>query len=61
MELNEKVIWYRVTDLKFYTDKDIRVRLEAAYQNQAALVIKIIRLRDLLQEPVAMLKLDIEN
>jgi len=61
VELYEKAVWDAVTELKFYTDNGMGGRVETAYKNQEAVTIKTVRLRDFLQEPIAMLKMDIEG
>lgn len=61
VELHERAVWDSVTELKFYTDKGMGGRVETAFENQQAVIISTVRLRDLLQEPIAMLKMDIEG
>lgn len=61
VELHERAVWDAITELKFYTDNGMGGRVETAYKNQEAVTIKTVRLRDLLKEPVAMLKIDIEG
>lgn len=61
VELNEKAVWNSVTELEFYTDHGMGGRVSAAYKDQEPVVIKTVRLRDFLQEPVSLLKIDIEG
>lgn len=61
VELHEKAVWDVVTELQFFTDKGMGGRVESAYKDQEAVTIKTVRLSDFLQEPVAMLKIDIEG
>jgi FkbM family methyltransferase len=61
VELHEVAVWDRVTEMKFYTDKGMGGRVENAFENQEAVIIQTVRLRDFLKEPVALLKIDIEG
>jgi FkbM family methyltransferase len=61
VELFKKAVWIESTELKFYTDKGLGGRVGKEYINQNPKMIKSVRLRDFLNRPIDMLKIDIEG
>lgn len=61
VELFKKAVWTEETELSFYTDSGLGGRIGIEYVNQTPTKIKSVRLRDLLNQPIAMLKIDIEG
>ena len=61
VELHKKAIWIEEKELSFYTDNGLGGRIGVEYNNQKPTKIKSVRLRDFLNQPIAMLKIDIEG
>lgn len=61
VELYKKAVWTEETELEFYTDKGLGGRIGKEYENQTPKIIKSIRLKDFLNMPIDMLKIDIEG
>jgi FkbM family methyltransferase len=61
VELHKKAVWIEETELIFYTDNGLGGRIGMEYKNQVPKVVKAIRLRNLLNKPIDMLKMDIEG
>jgi FkbM family methyltransferase len=61
VELHKKGVWTEETELSFYTDNGLGGRTGIEYNNQIPTKIKTVRLKDFLNEPIAMLKIDIEG
>ena len=61
VELFKKAVWTEESELSFYTDSGLGGRIGIEYGNQIPAKIKSVRLRDFLNQPIAMLKIDIEG
>jgi FkbM family methyltransferase len=61
VELFKKAIWIEESELKFYTDNGLGGRVGVEYENQTPKIIKSVRLKDFLNRPIDMLKMDIEG
>lgn len=61
VELHKKAVWREETELTFYTDNGLGGRIGKEYNNQTPKIIKAIRLRNFLNRPINMLKIDIEG
>lgn len=61
IELHKKGVWTEETELSFYTDNGLGGRIGIEYNNQIPSKIKTVRLKDYLNESIAMLKIDIEG
>jgi len=61
VELYKKAVWKEETELRFYTDNGLGGRIGIEYNNQTPQIIKAIRLRNFLNRPIEMLKIDIEG
>lgn len=61
VELFKKAVWTEESELKFYTDNGLGGRVGVEYENQMPKIIKSVRLKDFLNRPIDMLKIDIEG
>lgn len=61
IELHKKAVWTEESELKFFTDNGLGGRIGKEYENQTPKIIKSIRLKDVLNRPIDMLKIDIEG
>jgi FkbM family methyltransferase len=61
VDLHKKAIWIEETELMFYTDNGLGGRIGKEYKNQIPKSIKSVRLRNFLNRPIDMLKIDIEG
>lgn len=61
VELFKKAVWIEEAELKFYTDNGLGGRVGVEYENQLPKIIKSVRLKDFLNRPIDMLKIDIEG
>jgi FkbM family methyltransferase len=61
VELHKKAVWIEETELSFYTDNGLGGRIGMEYKDQNASKIKTVRLKEFLNQPIAMLKIDIEG
>lgn len=61
VELFRKAVWTKEVELSFYTDNGLGGRVGIEYNNQTPTKIKSVRLRDFLDQPIDMLKIDIEG
>lgn len=61
IDLHKKAIWIEETELMFYTDNGLGGRINKEYKNQIPKSIKSVRLRNFLNRPIDMLKIDIEG
>lgn len=61
IEVHKKAIWTEESELKFYTDNGLGGRVGVEYENQIPKIIKSVRLKDFLNRPIDMLKIDIEG
>lgn len=61
VELFKKAVWTEEAELEFYTDNGLGGRIRKEYENQIPKIIKAIRLKDFLNKPIDMLKIDIEG
>lgn len=61
VNLFKKAVWTEETELKFYTDNGLGGRVEKKYNSCTPKIIKSVRLRDFLNKPIEMLKIDIEG
>ena len=59
--LHKKAVWTSETVLPFYTDNGMGGSVENRYQEQQPTLVNTVRLADFLQQPVDLLKLDIEG
>jgi FkbM family methyltransferase len=59
--LLKKAVWNEETELKFYTDNGLGGRVGKKYKSNSPINIKAVRLRDFLDKPIEMLKIDIEG
>nr|WP_321233417.1 FkbM family methyltransferase [uncultured Psychroserpens sp.] len=59
--LYENAVWNVTEELTFFTDNGMGGRIGVEYENQSPIKIKALRLRDFLDQPVDMLKIDIEG
>lgn len=59
--LYENAVWNATEELTFFTDNGMGGRVGTAYENQTPVKINALRLRDFLDQPVDMLKIDIEG
>lgn len=59
--LQKKAVWNEETELTFFTDSGLGGRIGMEYENQAPKIIKAIRLKDYISQPIDMLKIDIEG
>jgi FkbM family methyltransferase len=59
--LHQKAVWTSETTLQFFTDKGMGGSVENVYKNQKPVEVATVRLADFLQQPVDLLKLDIEG
>jgi FkbM family methyltransferase len=61
VEIFKKAVWTEESELKFYTDNGLGGRVGVEYENQIPKIIKSVRLKDFLNRPIDMLKIDIEG
>lgn len=61
VELHKKAVWNEETELTFYTDNGLGGRIGMEYDNQVPKIVKAISLRNFLEKPIDMLKMDIEG
>lgn len=61
VEVFKKAVWTGETELEFYTDNGLGGRVGKEYVNQTPRIIKALRLRNFLNKPIEMLKIDIEG
>jgi FkbM family methyltransferase len=61
IDLHKKAIWIEETELMFYTDNGLGGRINKEFKNQIPKSIKSVRLRNFLNRPIDMLKIDIEG
>lgn len=61
LKLYKKAVWMEETELKFYTDNGLGGRVEKDFENSIPKIIKSVRLKDFLDKPIEMLKIDIEG
>lgn len=61
VELFKKAVWTEESELKFYTDNGLGGRVGVEYENQIPKIIKSVRLKDFLNRPIDMLKIDVEG
>ncbi|MEY8848348.1 FkbM family methyltransferase [Psychroserpens sp. XS_ASV72] len=59
--LYKNAVWKSDEELTFYTDSGMGGRVGVSYDNQEPVKIKALRLRTFLEQPVDMLKIDIEG
>ena len=59
--LSPKAVWNEETELTFYTDNGLGGRIGMEYENQKPVFVSTVRLKDLLNQEVDMLKIDIEG
>jgi FkbM family methyltransferase len=59
--LKEKAVWINEDDLKFYTDAGMGGSVTNVYTNQEPKIIKTEVLANYLNQPIALLKMDIEG
>ncbi len=59
--LEKKAVWNSETTLEFFTDHGMGGSVENTFKRQKPAIVQTVRLADYLQEPVALLKLDIEG
>jgi FkbM family methyltransferase len=56
-----KAVWNEETELTFYTDDGLGGRIGLEYENKKPVFVSTVRLKDLLNQEVDMLKIDIEG
>lgn len=61
VKLYKKAVWTEEKELEFFTDNGLGGRVGIKYKNQTSKKIKSLRLRDFLNQPIVMLKIDIEG
>jgi FkbM family methyltransferase len=61
VELYKKAVWTEETELKFYTDNGLGGRIGKEFKNQTPKIIKSVRLKNYLNRPIDILKIDIEG
>ncbi len=61
VKLYKKAVWTEETELFFYTDNGLGGRIGIEYSNRISTKIQSLRLRDFLNQPIEMLKIDIEG
>ena len=61
VHLIQKAVWIEESVLDFYTDNGMGGRIGTKYQEQPPKRIRSVKLRDYLNQPVDMLKMDIEG
>lgn len=61
VELFKSAVWTQETELEFYTDNGLGGRIGKEYNRQTPRIITAVRLRDFLDKPIEMLKIDIEG
>ena len=61
VEVYKKGVWTEETKISFYTDNGLGGRIGIEYHNQEPIKIETVRLKDFLDQPIAMLKIDIEG
>lgn len=61
VELVKKAVWIEEKELSFYTDNGLGGRIGIEYNNQTPTKIKAVRLKEFLNQPIDMLKIDIEG
>lgn len=61
VELFKKAVWTEESELNFYTDNGLGGRVGVEFKNQIPRIIKSVRLKDFLNRPIEMLKIDIEG
>lgn len=59
--LHKKAVWKKEEELIFYTDKNMGGRVGVAYKDQIPMKIQAVRLKDFINKPIDMLKMDIEG
>ncbi len=59
--IHNKAVWDKVETLTFFTDSGMGGRVENPYPDQNPIHVETIRLKDLLNEDVDFLKIDIEG
>lgn len=59
--LHKKAVWSKEEVLTFYTDKNMGGRIGVEYKNQTPIEIQAVRLKDFINRPIDMLKMDIEG
>lgn len=59
--LHKKAVWINDEELTFYSDSNMGGRIGIEYQNQTPIKVQAVRLRNLIDKPIDMLKLDIEG
>lgn len=61
INLHKKAVWTSETTLEFFTDHGMGGSVENVYRKQIPTLVKTVRLADFLQQPVSLLKMDIEG
>lgn len=61
VKLHKKAVWIEETELKFYTDNGLGGRIGKEFKNQTPKIIQSVRLKNFLNRPIDMLKIDIEG
>lgn len=59
--LYKKAVWNKEEVLTFYTDKNMGGRIGVEYRDQTPIKIQAVRLKDFINQPIDMLKMDIEG
>lgn len=61
VKLIKKAVWKEEAELQFYTDEGLGGRIGNKYKGKSPKTISSVRLRNFLNKPVEMLKIDIEG